>query len=110
MSLLQLKHYRLPHPGLMPGSRGLKKVLIPAGTKVYCIAYGTKLYWCSYLHRSDAERSIQGLEATLTRGHRPLTLETLIAWNFKGSFPKRVFRSNEYKEPAQRRHTDDSEA
>lgn len=96
----QIKHYMLPHSGIMPGARGLKKVVVPAGTKVYCIVYGTKIYWCCYLHEADAMRTMQVLEDTVNgRASRTIDLHILIAWNFKSSFPTRVYRSEEYRNP-----------
>lgn len=89
----QIKHYLLPHDGVMPGARGHKKVTIPRGTRVYCIVYGTKIYWCTFLHMQDAMVCLQGLEKTLEF----TPIDTLVAWNFKFSIPKRVFRSAEYR-------------
>lgn len=59
----QLKNYVLPHDGQMPGAGPYKKVVVPKGTKVYCIVYGTKIYWCAFLHEADALRCLNGLES-----------------------------------------------
>lgn len=91
--MFQIKHYMLPHDGVMPGARGLKKIVVPKGTKVYCIVYGTLIYWCTYLHMQDAMVCLHGLEKTL----KTMPLDTLVAWNFKHAIPKRVFRSMEYR-------------
>ena len=97
--VFHLKHYMLPHNGVMPGARGLKKVIVPAGTKVWCIVYGTKVYWCAYLHLSDAEKCLQGLKETVWgQGKRTIDLDTLLAWNFKDAMPKRIYRSQEYRQ------------
>jgi hypothetical protein len=97
--MFQLKHYMLPHNGVMPGARGLKKVVIPAGTKVWCIVYGTKIYWCAYLHLADASRALQGLKDTASgEARHTIALDALIAWNFKDAIPKRIYRSEEYRD------------
>lgn len=89
----QLKHYILPHDGIIPGARGHKKILVPTGTKVYCIVYGTKIYWCAYLHEAQAIKCMAGLEATIqSSARRHIELGTLIAWNFKYTIPRRVAR------------------
>jgi hypothetical protein len=94
----QIKQYMLPHDGSMPGARGHKKVVVPRGTKVYCIVYGTLIYWCTYLHMQDAIVAMHGLEGTVNGKYkRTIDLQSLLAWNFKSSIPKRVFRSEEYR-------------
>jgi hypothetical protein len=96
--MFQIKHYLLPHDGVMPGARGLKKVVVPKGTRVYCIVYGTLVYWCTFLHEAEAIRAKQGLEDTVNGlNKRTIDLNSLLAWNFKSSIPKRVFRSAEYR-------------
>ena len=94
--MFQIKHYLLPHDGLMPGARGYKKVTIPKGTRVYCIVYGTLVYWCTFLHMQDAMVCLKGLEHTVyTR--KTIDINSLLSWNFRHSIPKRVFRSAEYR-------------
>jgi hypothetical protein len=91
--MFQIKLYRLPHEGVIPGARGHKKRVIPAGTKVYCIAYGTLIYWCAYLKEDQALRVLQGLTATVTKGaRRYIPIETLVEWNFSWNMPRRICR------------------
>ncbi len=91
--MLQIKHYRLPHTGIIPGARGHKKIEVAAGTKVYCIVYGTKIFWCAYLTEKSAVKCMSGLiETTNPTARRHIDLETLIAWNFKDAIPKRIHR------------------
>lgn len=88
-----LKQYTLPHPGIIWGARGHKKQIIPAGTEVWCIVYGPKIYGYAYLHKVDAEHCKEGLvNSTNGVGRRQMPLETLIAWNFKSTIPNRVSR------------------
>lgn len=85
----------LPHEGVMPGAAGHKKRTVPVGTEVFVILARSsrKLYWACYLDRDSAERAAKGLAANLEPGARHrMSLETLIAWNFKHEFPKRVVR------------------
>lgn len=79
---------RLPHPGIIPGARGHKKITIPAGEQVWCIQHlaTRKLYWACYLNEQDAHRCADGLVKN------DIPMESLIAWNFKFEFPKRVSR------------------
>ncbi len=96
--IFQLKHYVLPHDGVMPGARGYKKVIVPRGTKVYCIVYGTVMYSCVYLHEADAMKCMQGLQDTVSgRARKTIPLDVLVDWNFQYAIPKRVFRSAEYR-------------
>jgi hypothetical protein len=91
--MFQLKHLMLPHQGVMPGARGHKKVVVPAGTKVYCIVHGTLMYWAVYLDEAQARHALEGLEATASgRARRNIQLDTLLQWNFTSQFPKRVVR------------------
>lgn len=88
----------LPHDGIMPGARGLKKVVVPKGTSVFCIMYKDKNYWCAYLKSESAIKCMEGLLAT-TEGtaRRQIDIDTLVAWNFKYEVPKRIFREAEYR-------------
>lgn len=94
--LFQIKHYALPHDGIIPGARGHKKVIVSRGTKVYCIVYGTLVFWVAYLDEPNALRVAQELEnTTLPSARRQIDLKTLIAWNFKDAIPKRISRPKE---------------
>lgn len=91
--MFQVKHYMLPHEGVIPGARGHRKVTIPIGTKVYCIVHGTLIYWCAYLSEADAMQCKVGLEAcVLGKAKQTIPLATLVAWNFKDAIPRRVCR------------------
>ena len=91
--IFQIKSYRLPHEGIIPGARGHKKVVIPEGTKVFCIVYGTKIFWAAYLDEPTAVKVAKSLEDTVEgRNKRTISLETLVAWNFKDAIPKRISR------------------
>lgn len=90
---LQLKHFMLPHDGVIPGARGYKKQIIPKGTKVYCIVYGTKIYWCAYTNEVHAMTVMGNLQASVNgNARRNIDLQTLIAWNFQSAIPKRIAR------------------
>jgi len=96
MQHFQLKHYLLPHDGLIPGARGHKKRVIPAGTKVYCIVYGTQIFWAAYLDESQALATMAGLQASVNgTARRNIDLNTMLAWNFKHSIPRRIARPKE---------------
>lgn len=91
--MFQIKHYRLPHEGIIPGARGHKKQVVPAGTTVYCIVYGTKMYWASHLTEAQAQKCLSGLIKSLDPNYyRHIPLDTLLAWNFQFQFPRRVVR------------------
>lgn len=93
LSMFQIKQYMLPHEGVIPGGPGHKKQVIPAGTKVYCIVYGTKMFWAVYLREEQAQKCLKGLLESLDpKARRHIPLNSLIAWNFKSAFPKRVSR------------------
>lgn len=93
----QLKHLLLPHQGVMPGAAGHKRVLVPPGTKVWCITHGTLIYWASYLDEAQARCALENLTASAARRNHPL--QTLLEWNFSGRFPKRVVRPPAPKVP-----------
>lgn len=84
--MFQIKHYRLPHEGVIPGARGHKKIVIPRGEKVFCIVYGTKIYWAAYLNEAQAIQSLENLKKN------KLDIKTLVEWNFKDAIPVRVAR------------------
>lgn len=93
MAYFQVKRYTLPHDGIIPGARGHKKIVIPRGTKVHCIAYGTKLFWAAYLDEPTALRVAASLDDTASgRSKRSIALDTLVAWNFKDAIPTRISR------------------
>jgi hypothetical protein len=93
MNDFHLKPYALPHDGVIPGARGHKKQVIPAGTKVYCIVYGTKIYWAAYLDEQQALRCMNNLQASVNgQARRNIELNTMVAWNFKDAIPRRVVR------------------
>jgi hypothetical protein len=90
---MQVKHVVLPHDGIIPGARGHKKITIPRGTKVYCIVYGTLIFWAAYLDEPSALKVAENLEATIRpEARRHIPLQTLLAWNFKSTIPKRISR------------------
>lgn len=88
--MLQLKHYLLPHDGVIPGARGWKKQVIPAGTKVWCIVYGTRIYHYCYLNETQAETVRGNLEGWMAKTN--ISRETVLAFNFSPSIPRRVVR------------------
>jgi hypothetical protein len=88
--LFQLKHYALPHDGIIPGARGHKKQIIPAGTKVWCIVYGTLMYRAVYQDEQHALKVMQELQNTAEGKAR----RTMLEWNFSSRFPKRVVREH----------------
>lgn len=89
----QLKHYMLPYDGVIPGVAGHKKITVPAGTKVWCIVYGTKIFWCAYLTESSALKVLQSLQDTIDgKLRRKIDLDTLLAWNFRDIIPRRIHR------------------
>ena len=89
----QLKHYMLPHDGVIPGARGHKKQIIPRGTKVYCIVYGTKIYWCAYTDERHAMQVLDNLQASVDgKARRNIELQTMVEWNFSTKIPKRIAR------------------
>ena len=91
--IFQIKQYLLPHDGVIPGAAGHKKIVVPRGTKVYCIVYGTKVFWCAFLKETSALHVAKGLEDCVEgRAKRTIELNTLLAWNFKDAIPKRVHR------------------
>lgn len=93
MSHFQIKQYRLPHEGVIPGAAGHKKIVIPRGTIVFCIMYERKFYDYAYLDEHVAEECRKRLEATVDgTARRHFDLETMVAWNFKTRFPMRVAR------------------
>jgi hypothetical protein len=84
---------KLPHDGVIPGARGHKKQIISTGTAVWVIKHGRLFYWAVYLTEYQAQKCAHGLAAYvngLTR--RKIELHTLLAFNFKYDFPKRVVR------------------
>ena len=88
-----IKECCLPHPGVIPGARWHKKIVIPEGETVYCIVYGMRFFWAVYLDKEQAEKAMQGLEDTVSgKARRKIDLPNLVAWNFKSEFPKRVVR------------------
>ncbi len=92
--MLQLKHYMLPHQGVIPGARGHKKQTVPAGTKVWCIVYGTLVFWCAYLDEQQAAKVLLALQASIDgKAKRNINLETMLAWNFRRSIRKRIGRT-----------------
>lgn len=94
--MFQIKRYTLPHDGIIPGARGHKKVIVPAGTKVHCIVYGTMIYWAAYLNEEQALTCLRGLEETISgKARRTIKLDTLVAWNFKDRVPTRIVRPKE---------------
>jgi hypothetical protein len=96
--IFQLKRYMLPHEGIIPGARGHKKIIVSRGTWVYCIVYGTLVYWCAYLHQEEAMRAKRGLEDTVSgKARRTIDLDSLLAWNFRDAIPRRVCRPKEDK-------------
>ena len=93
--MLQLKRYLLPHDGIIPGARGHKKQIIPKGTKVWCIVYGTLVYWCCYTDEAHATVVMNNLQASIDgKARRNIDLRNMLAWNFKDSIPKRVAREH----------------
>jgi hypothetical protein len=93
--MFQIKHYNLPHEGIIPGARGHKKQVISAGTKVYCIVHGTLIFWCAYLKEDSALKVMKGLTDTVEgRNRRTIKLDVLLAWNFKDAIPRRIHREN----------------
>jgi hypothetical protein len=91
--MLRLKQCVLPHPGVIPGARGHKKQIIPAGTQVWCIVYHNKYYWAVYQTEEQAQMCLSNLLAIVEgRARRFTPLDTLVAWNFSTTFPKRVVR------------------
>lgn len=91
--MFQIKHYRLPHEGIIPGARGHKKIVIPRGEKVWCIVYGTKIFWCAYLNDGTAKGVAESLRKTVTgEAKRQIPLPTLLAWNFRDAIPTRIHR------------------
>lgn len=94
--MFQIKRYTLPHDGVIPGARGHKKIIVLAGTKVYCIVYGTLIFWCAYLNEQSAIDVMKGLTDTVQgRARRTIALPVLLAWNFKDRIPKRIHREKE---------------
>ncbi len=93
MTTFHVKHYSLPHDGVIPGAAGHKKVVVSRGTKVYCVVYGTKIFYCAYLYEKEALTVAKSFEETIDPNHkRHIPLKTLIAWNFKDAIPKKVHR------------------
>lgn len=93
--MFQVKAQILPHPGIIPGARGHKKITIPAGTKVYCIMHGARIFWAAYMSEAEAQEVANSLQATVTPGatKRYIELYTLLAWNFKIEvIPTRISR------------------
>ena len=91
--MFQLKHYALPHDGIIPGARHHKKQVIPAGTKVWCIAYGTLMYWAVYQDEAHALKVMKVLQATVDgNARRTMPMKTMLEWNFSSKFPRRVVR------------------
>jgi hypothetical protein len=89
----QLKHYMLPHEGIILGARGHKKITIAAGTKVFCIVYGTKIYWAAYLNEQQGLQVMANLEDCVHgRARRSIKLNTLLEWNFANTIPRRICR------------------
>ncbi len=93
MVLFQVKSHILPHEGIIPGARGHKKITVPRGTTVYCIAHGTRLFWAAYLDEPTATKVARNLTDTVEgRSRRPIPLDTLLTWNFKTAIPSRISR------------------
>lgn len=93
MNTFGIVEQHLREPGIIPGARGHKKEVIPVGTKVYCIMYGRKYFWCCYLNERQAIQCRNGLESNLLpSARRRLTLEQILDWNFRYSIPTRVAR------------------
>lgn len=94
--MLQLKQYTLPHNGVIPGARGHKKIIVPAGTKVYCIVYGTLIFWCAYLRKASAMQCLKGITDTIEgRTKRTIDINTLVQWNFHDRIPTRIHREKD---------------
>ena len=90
----RIKHCTLPRTGTIPGARGHKKQIVPAGTQVFCITYNyTRYYWAAYLTEHQALTCMAGLEATVSgTARRSIDIDTLVAWNFKSAIPTRIVR------------------
>lgn len=85
--------HSLPHEGVSPGARGLKKVVYPKGTKVHCIIYGRAFYWAAYLNEAQAKECMANLQASVDgTARRNIPLATMVAWNFHPTAPKRIIR------------------
>ncbi len=93
MNTFRIRTFLLPHEGIIPGAAGHKKIVVPKGTRVYCIVYGTLIYWCAYLNEEQASKCMRGLEAsTDVHARRYIPLETLLTWNFGRGIPRRICR------------------
>jgi len=92
--MFQIKEYRLPHEGTTPGAPGHKKQVFPAGTKVWCIVYGTLMFHSVYLNEETAAKVAKALQATAEgTARRSIPLKTLVEWNFSSRFPRKVART-----------------
>lgn len=93
MNDFQLKHYILPHDGIIPGARGHKKIVVPQGYKVYCIVHGTKIFHAAYLNEGQALEVMKNLQLSVDgKARRNIDLRTMVAWNFKSSIPIKIVR------------------
>jgi hypothetical protein len=88
--IFDIKPFVLPHNGIIPGARGHKKQVIPAGTPVWCITYDEYMYWACYLNEEQALTVRSNLEDWIEREDK--SVSTVLVWNFKKSFPTRVAR------------------
>ena len=89
--------------GLIRGGGGLKQIKVPPGTKIFCIAYHPprpidrgvqpRYFWSAYLNARQASVCMDGLEASIDgRAKRQMSLESMLAWNFKAQVPTRIAR------------------
>lgn len=90
---MEVRQRPLPRDGVIPGARGHKKIIVPKGTAVWVIEHRFLLFRCVYLNKEQADTCLKGLQDTVEgRTRRPMTLQTLLDWNFKQEFPTRVAR------------------
>lgn len=93
MAHFTVKALTLPHNGIIPGARGHKKIVVPEGTRVYCIVHDHRFFWAAYLDEPTALQVAASLDDTADgRSKRPISLATLLDWNFRYSFPTRICR------------------
>lgn len=84
--ILQLKSYFLPHDGKIWGSKAGKQQIIPAGTRIYCICYGTLLFCYGYLNEAQAMTVMEGLQGTVDQN------KNTVAFNFFDKIPTSIAR------------------
>lgn len=92
---LQVKIVKLPHPGIIPGARGHKRITISKGTTIYCIRDRDTghWFWCGYLSMASAIQSARNfVSATRPQARHQIPWDTLVAFNFKPFIPYRVAR------------------